>query len=88
MADTAAHLVDHVFPHVPVRQWVLSLPRKIRYILARDAKLLSGTMRIFVTEIFRDLRRRSGIRRASEGQCGSVTGIQRFGGAVNLMRRS
>ena len=23
---TAAHLVDHVIPHVPVRQWVLSLP--------------------------------------------------------------
>jgi hypothetical protein len=26
MADTAAHLVDHVFPEVPVRQWVLSVP--------------------------------------------------------------
>ena len=26
MADTAAHLVDRVFPRVPVRQWVLSLP--------------------------------------------------------------
>ena len=25
MAQTAAHLVDHVIPHVPVRQWVLSL---------------------------------------------------------------
>ena len=26
MAERAAHLVDHVFPDVPVRQWVLSLP--------------------------------------------------------------
>ena len=26
MANTAAHLVDNVFPQVPVRQWVLSLP--------------------------------------------------------------
>lgn len=26
MAETAAHLVDHVLPEVPVRQWVLSLP--------------------------------------------------------------
>ena len=25
MAQTAAHMVDDVFPHVPVRQWVLSL---------------------------------------------------------------
>jgi hypothetical protein len=23
MADTAAHLVDRVFPQIPVRQWVL-----------------------------------------------------------------
>ena len=27
MADTAAHLVDRVLPRVPVRQWVLSVPR-------------------------------------------------------------
>jgi ribosomal protein S27AE len=26
MAERAAHLVDHVIPDVPVRQWVLSLP--------------------------------------------------------------
>lgn len=26
MSQTAAHLVEHVIPHVPVRQWVLSLP--------------------------------------------------------------
>lgn len=25
MAETAAHLVDHVLPHLPVRQWVLSV---------------------------------------------------------------
>ena len=27
MAEVAAHLSDHVIPHVPVRQWVLSLPQ-------------------------------------------------------------
>jgi hypothetical protein len=31
MAETAAHLVDHVFPPLPVRQWVLSLPKRLRY---------------------------------------------------------
>ncbi len=42
MADTAARLVDNVFPeNVPVRQWVLSLPLEIRYRLAYDSKLLS-----------------------------------------------
>ena len=37
MADTAAHLVDRVFPEVPVRQWVLSLPYALRYRLVYDA---------------------------------------------------
>ena len=31
----AAHCIDHVFPAVPVRQWVLSLPKRIRYYLNR-----------------------------------------------------
>lgn len=26
MSQNAAHLVDHVTPHAPLRQWVLSLP--------------------------------------------------------------
>ena len=31
MAERAAHLVDHVFPPVAVRQWVLSLPHRVRW---------------------------------------------------------
>jgi hypothetical protein len=34
MHHTAAHLVERVFPRVPVRQWVLSLPRWARWLLA------------------------------------------------------
>ncbi len=30
MAETAAHLVDHVIPPLPVRQWVLSVPKRRR----------------------------------------------------------
>jgi hypothetical protein len=41
MADTAAHLVDRVFPEVPVRQWVLSLPFALRYRLAYDSSLVT-----------------------------------------------
>lgn len=84
MADTAAHLIDRVFPRVPVRQWVLSIPRQLRYVLARDAKLLTAALRVFVSEVFRSQRRRGGIRRARDGACGGVTGVQRFGGALNL----
>ena len=31
MVETAAHLTDHVFPRLPVRQWVLSVPKRLRY---------------------------------------------------------
>jgi hypothetical protein len=34
MAQTAAHLVDRVIPPVPVRQWVVSVPKRLRGFLA------------------------------------------------------
>ena len=37
MAESAAHLVDEVFPRVGVRQWVLSFPMPLRFILAQNA---------------------------------------------------
>jgi hypothetical protein len=39
MTEGAARLVDGILPHVPVRQWVLSLPHRFRYLLAWDHKL-------------------------------------------------
>jgi hypothetical protein len=36
MAERAASLVDEVLPRVPVRQWVLTLPYRLRYRLAWD----------------------------------------------------
>ncbi len=31
MAATAAHLTDHVLPDLPLRQWVLVVPKRLRY---------------------------------------------------------
>jgi hypothetical protein len=36
MCERAAHLVDGVFGAVPVRQWVLTLPQRLRFRLAYD----------------------------------------------------
>ena len=44
MADTAAHLVERVFPRVPVRQWVLSLPFQLRYRMAYDSEFLADIL--------------------------------------------
>ena len=59
MADTAAHLVDNVFPHVPVRQWVLSLPFEIRYRLSYDKRLISDVLAMFLRVIQGWYRRKS-----------------------------
>ena len=44
MSQTAAHLVDHVMPHVPVRQWVLSLPIPLRVLLAAQPELVTPVL--------------------------------------------
>ena len=89
MADTAAHLVDHVFPMVPVRQWVLSLPFALRYRMAYDARLTSDVLNVFIRALFGELRRRAHeLQSLRSAQCGAVTFVQRFGDALNLKMRS
>ena len=48
MCSTAAHLTDRVFPDVPIRQWVLSVPFELRLLLAKNAAAPSAVGRIFV----------------------------------------
>ena len=50
---TAAHLVDHVLPDVPVRQWVLTTPFAVRRLLVLRPDALTAAGRIFVEEIAR-----------------------------------
>src|SRR5437870_6108987 len=49
MAERAAHLVDQVLPaDVPVRQWMLSVPHRLRYRLAYDHRLCRTVLHVFV----------------------------------------
>ena len=41
MVETAAYLTDHGFPRLPVRQWVLSVPKRLRYFMQRDGLVLN-----------------------------------------------
>jgi len=83
MSQTAAHLVEHVIPHVPVRQWVLSLPIPLRVLLAAQPELVTPVLQVVQRGITRHLQADAGLR-ANEGQGGAVTLIQRFGSAANL----
>jgi hypothetical protein len=83
MSQTAAHLVDHIIPQAPVRQWVLSLPIPLRLLLAAQPELVTPVLGVVQRVLERRLLDVAGLV-AGEGQGGAVTLIQRFGSAANL----
>jgi hypothetical protein len=89
MSETSARLVDSLIPQIPTRQWVLSVPAPLRYLIAYDNDALTAVLSIFMGVLFSYLRKK-GKRyggkalEAREYHPGAVTFIQRFGNALNL----
>ena len=46
MAESAALLVDEIFPQLPIRQWVLSVPFPLRFLLAREPQVMGSVLGI------------------------------------------
>ncbi|MFT6331257.1 MAG: hypothetical protein ACJAYN_003207 [Bermanella sp.] len=44
LAETAALLVDDVLPHKPIRQWVLSFPYLLRFLLASNPLVVTKVL--------------------------------------------
>ena len=65
MVETAAHLADPVFPRLPVCQWVLSVPKRLRYHLQHDP-----TIETLALRISRDWRLASTPKSGAAGCCG------------------
>jgi hypothetical protein len=82
MVATAAHLVDHVLPPLPLRQWVLSVPKRLRYFLHDDAALQGVVVRILLRAVERCLREHSPGSSAA-ARLGAVVFIHRFGSSLN-----
>ena len=82
MLETAAHLADHVFPRLPVRQWVLSVPKRLRYFLQSDAALQGAVLSIFLRAVERCLREHSPGSSAC-ARIGALAFIHRFGSSLN-----
>jgi hypothetical protein len=88
MAQTAAHLVDHVIPPVPVRQWVISVPKRLRGFLADRPAAVAALTRIFIEEIERLLGAVAGVTSDASGpaaarpRLGAVSFLHRFGSAL------
>jgi hypothetical protein len=51
----AAHLVDHVIPPVAVREWGLSLAKRLRWHLHRGPALTTAVLRLFLRAVERTL---------------------------------
>ena len=84
MVKTAAHLTDHVLPRLPVRQWVLSAPKRLRYFRRRDGAVLNMELRIFPRVIEQRLYQHRPVRRRWTGQaCASPrTHRHRYSGVL------
>jgi ribosomal protein S27E len=85
MAETAAHLVDEIIPKVGVRQYVLSFPMPVRFILAKNPKIQAHVLKIVHRAIGSFIQKKAkdkGFK--SKLKPGAVTLIQRFGGSLNL----
>jgi hypothetical protein len=84
MAEQAVHLVDAVLPWVPVRQWVLTVPHRLRYRLAFDHALCRAVLGVFVRAVLGWYRRRARCVGVADGRTGTVTVVQRFGSGLEL----
>ena len=70
-------------PHVPVRQWVLSLPIALHLLLAAQPKLLTPVLQVVHRAITRFLLDQAGLK-TEQADSGALTLPQRFGSAANL----
>ena len=88
MVDVATHICTNVIPDVPVRQWVITVPPPVRYLLAYDAALLAAVTSIFVHAVFAHLRqvarRELKLQKGARIESGAVCVPQRFNSALGL----
>jgi hypothetical protein len=83
MAESAALLVDEVFPAQPVRQWVLSFPYPLRFLFASRPAIMGQVLGIVYRCIATHLIKKAGFS-CTTARTGAMTLIQRFGSALNL----
>ncbi len=82
MAETAAHMVDNVFPHVPVRQFVLSVPKRLRPFLHYRPKTATAVLHILLRALQATLREACPTAPAT-ASLGVVSFLHRFGSSLN-----
>ncbi len=85
MNELSLHLIDHVVPDVPLRQFVLTLPFALRLLVARDKRLLAAVRTVFLRAVSGFIRKKT--REVSASKTLLTAGlcvVQRFGSALQL----
>ena len=77
-AIITAQALDRLLAFVPYRQWVLVIPKRLRYFINRSPELAGQLSKLLAREINRFLCRNNA------GTPAQLHFIQRFGGALNL----
>jgi hypothetical protein len=79
-------LTEKLLGGLPVRQFVLSFPFELRFLMARDSKLMSLVLAIVNKSITRLYRKKAKSELEMTGvlKTGAVTFIQRYGSSLNL----
>ncbi|MEX0669879.1 MAG: transposase, partial [Pirellulales bacterium] len=74
---------------MPVRQWVISVPKRLRWFLAERAEAVAALTRIFVSEVERLVRDVAGMAASPNTadntlpRVGAISFLHRFGSALN-----
>ena len=84
MMEAAAHLVDHVLPMVPYRQFVISFPIPLRYWLNSNRKLYAKVHRIVIKQLHAYYTTKAKQLGMQDPSAGSISFTQRWGSACNL----
>jgi len=75
MAESAALLVDEVFPHQQVRQWVLSLPFRLHFLFTSRPVITGQALGIVFRVISMHLVKKAGYSKKT-ARTGAVTLIR------------
>ena len=87
MTEEAAHLVDAVLPMIPYRQWVITFPFWLRYVMAWNISLRDAIHRIAVDCTQKFYLRRAILanpKLAKRVKCGGLSVEHRFDSALKI----
>jgi hypothetical protein len=74
--------VENVIPRLPVRQWVLSIPKRLRYFLHQNPRAINTALHILLHAVESCLRELS-LGADTTARIGAVAFIHRFGSSLN-----